>query len=197
MKATRAVKGVLLFPGAGTDCNHPSLVHLEEFLRPLPVRRADFEYRKNGKRAPDRAPVLLDTVRVEATSFAAQLKSKTSKLVLGGRSMGGRMCTMVAAGGDDIGEPLAVAGLVMICYPLHPPGRRDTLRVEHLPRLDVPCLFISGTRDPFGTPDELLQWTATIAGEVTHVWVQDKGHDLKGADELIASSVAEWLASVQ
>ena len=197
VKATRAIKGLLVFPGAGTDCNHPSLVHLEETLRPLPVRRADFEYRKNGKRAPDRAPVLLNTVRSEATSFAAELKTKTSKLVLGGRSMGGRMCTMVAAGGDEIGEPLAVAGLVMICYPLHPPGQPSKLRVEHFPRLDVPCLFISGTRDPFGTPDELLRWTATIAGNVTHVWAENRGHDLKGADELIASSLAEWLSSVQ
>ena len=196
MKPTPAVKGVLLFPGAGSGRDQPSLVRLEESLRPLPVRRADFEYRKNGRRAPDRPPVLLDTVRAEANALAAERRTKTSKLVLGGRSMGGRMCTMAAAGGDDIGPALPVAGLIAICYPLHPPGKPDNLRVAHLPRLTMPCLFISGTRDAFGTPEELQHWTATIPGPVTHVWAENKGHDLKGAEGLIASAVAEWLPSI-
>jgi len=196
VKPTAAVKGVLLFPGAGSGRDQPSLVRLEETLRPLPVRRADFEYRKHGRRAPDRPPVLLATVRAEAAALAAERKTKTSKLVLGGRSMGGRMCTMAAAGGDEIGEPLPVAGLIAICYPLHPPGKPDNLRVAHLPRITVPCLFISGTRDAFGTPDELQRWTATIPGPVTHVWAENKGHDLKGADALIASAVADWLPSI-
>ena len=196
MKPTATVKGLLLFPGAGTGRDQPSLVRLEQSLQPLPVRRADFEYRKKGRRAPDRPPVLLDTVRAEATGFAGERRTKTSKLVLGGRSMGGRMCTMAAAGGDDIGDALPVAGLIAICYPLHPPGKPDNLRVAHLPRITVPCLFISGTRDAFGTPDELQQWTATIPGPVTHVWAENKGHDLKGADALIASAVAEWLPTI-
>ena len=63
--------------------------------------------------------------------------------------MGGRMCSMAAA------DVLPAAALVLISYPLHPPGRPDTLRTEHLPSLSVPCLFVSGTRDPFGAPDEL------------------------------------------
>lgn len=197
MKASANVKAVLLFPGAGTGRDQPSLVRLEQSLLPLPVRRADFEYRKNGRRAPDRPAVLLATVRAEATALAAECKVTTSKLVLGGRSMGGRMCTMAAAGGDEIGEALPVAGLIAICYPLHPPGRRDKLRVEHLPRITVPCLFISGTRDAFGTPDELLRWTATIPGPVTHVWAENKGHDLKGAEAMIASVVADWLPSIR
>ncbi|MCU1386897.1 MAG: dienelactone hydrolase [Ilumatobacteraceae bacterium] len=199
MKSTRAVKGVLLFPGAGTGRDQPSLVRLESSLTPLPVRRADFPYRKAGRRAPDRPPVLLDAVRTEATDFAAGLKVATSKLVLGGRSMGGRMCTMAAAGGTpgDPGDaPLPVAGLVLICYPLHPPGKPESLRVEHLPRLTVPCLFISGTRDAFGTPEELEQWTATIPGPVTQVWLAGKGHDLKGAENAITAAVTDWLPTV-
>ncbi|MCU1396104.1 MAG: dienelactone hydrolase [Ilumatobacteraceae bacterium] len=198
MKATRNVKGVLLFPGAGTSCEHPSLVNLATALQPLSVRRADFPYRKAGKRAPDRAPVLIDAVRAEATDLATSLKTKTGKLVLGGRSMGGRMCTMAAAAGSpgDTGEALPVAGLVLICYPLHPPGKPENLRVEHLPRLTVPCLFISGTRDAFGTPAELEQWTATIPGAVTHVWLEGKGHDLKGADTAIAAAVIDWLPTL-
>ena len=199
MKSTRNVKGMLLFPGAGTGRDQPSLVHLERSLAPLPVRRADFPYRKAGRRAPDRAPVLLDAVRAEAADLAASLKTTTAKLVLGGRSMGGRMCTMAAAGGtpgDTSGIVLPVAGLVLICYPLHPPGKPDTLRVEHLPRITVPCLFISGTRDAFGTPEELEHWTATIPGPVTHVWAEGKGHDLKGADALITAAVTDWLPTV-
>lgn len=196
MKSTRSVKGMLLFPGAGTNCNHPSLVHLEQALAPLPVRRADFAYRRAGRRAPDRAPVLLATVRSEALDLAAELRTTSAKLVLGGRSMGGRMCSMIAAGGGDTGGALPVAGLVLICYPLHPPGKPENLRVEHLPRLTMPCLFISGTRDAFGTPDELQQWTATIPGPVTHAWLEGKGHDLKGADAAIAAAVTAWLPTL-
>jgi uncharacterized protein len=196
VKPSRAVKGVLLFPGAGTDSNHASLVHLDKALAPLPVRRADFPYRKAGRKAPDRPPVLLEAVRSEAIDFASSLRTKTNKLVLGGRSMGGRMCSMAVAGGADIAEPVPAAGLVLMSYPLHPPGRPDNLRVEHLPRIDVPCLFIQGTRDTFGTPAELEKWTATIPGPVTHVWLDGKGHDLKGADRSIAEAVAEWLGSL-
>jgi predicted alpha/beta-hydrolase family hydrolase len=64
-----------------------------------------------------------------------------------------------------------------------------------LPRINVPCLFVSGTKDTFGTPDELTTWTATIPGKVTHVWIDGKGHDLKGADARIAEIVADWLAT--
>ena len=77
--------------------------------------------------------------------------------------------------------PKRLLGVVTISYPLHPPGRPDRLRVEHLPDVAVPWLFVHGTRDPFGSPDELQQWTATIAGPVTHHWL-DGGHDLKGKD---------------
>jgi len=85
-------------------------------------------------------------------------------------------------------------GLVLIAYPLHPPRKPDTLRVEHFARLKVPCLFVSGTRDAFGTPDELTRWTNTIPGKVTHVWLEGKGHELKGCDERIGAAVAEWVS---
>jgi predicted alpha/beta-hydrolase family hydrolase len=86
---------------------------------------------------------------------------------------------------------------VLICYPLHPPGKPENLRTEHLPRITVPCLFISGTRDAFGTRDELERATVAIPGEVTHVWVEGKGHDLKGADALLAETVREWLSALR
>jgi len=178
---------LLLFPGAGSSSAHPSLVAIEQAVAPMMCRRADFPYRKAGRKAPDRPPVLLQAVRDEAAPLLA------GGLVLGGRSMGGRMCSMVVGDADD---PLPATGLVLISYPLHPPGKPATLRVEHLPRLHVPCLFVHGTRDPFGSPEELQQWTATIPGPVTHHWIDNRGHDLKGADQVVASIVAAWISAL-
>jgi predicted alpha/beta-hydrolase family hydrolase len=186
---------LLLFPGAGSSASNPSLVAIEQAVAPLPVARADFPYRLAGRKAPDRAPVLLASVREHAAALVADAHVRASRLVLGGRSMGGRMCSMAVAGGTpgDDGPPLPARALVLISYPLHPPGQPTKLRVEHLPRLDLPVLFIQGTRDPFGGPDELPEWTATIPGPVTTHWIENKGHDLKGADATIAQVVAGWL----
>ena len=180
---------LLLFPGAGTASTHPSLRAIEKAVAPMPCVRADFAYTLAGRKAPDRPPVLLQTVR----DAAAPLLAADPKLLLGGRSMGGRICSLAVA---DESDPLPAVGLVLICYPLHPPGKPDTLRVEHFPRLQVPCLFISGTRDAFGTPDELLRWTAMIPGGVTHHWLEGKGHALAGCDAVIASTVADWIRSM-
>jgi uncharacterized protein len=140
---------LLLAPGAGSDRTHSCLVAIEEAVKPLPVERMDFPYRKAGRRPPDRPPVLLASVVEEAEALVARAKKKPASLLLGGRSMGGRMCSMAVADG------LPAAGLVLISYPLHPPGKPEKLRTEHLPKLDLPCLFVHGTKDPFGTPDEL------------------------------------------
>jgi predicted alpha/beta-hydrolase family hydrolase len=131
--------------------------------------------------------VLLAAVTEEAAALVQRAHIRANRLALGGRSMGGRMCSMAVADG------LPAKALVLICYPLHPPGKPRQLRTEHLPRLHLPCLFISGTRDAFGSPDELEAATATIPGPVTHHWIEGKGHDLKGADAVLASTVAGWL----
>jgi predicted alpha/beta-hydrolase family hydrolase len=172
--------GLVLFPGAGTSADHPSLKAIEAAVSPLPVERVDFGYRKAGRKAPPRAETLIGEVE-------AVVAGRTG-LVLGGRSMGGRVASMAVAAGTP------AAGLVLVCYPLHPPGRPEKLRVEHLPKLDLPVLFVSGTRDAFGTPDELEAHTATIPGPVTHVWLEGKGHDLRGADQRVAEAVRTWLA---
>jgi uncharacterized protein len=178
---------LLLFPGAGSSSTQPSLVAIEAAVAPMRCVRADFPYRKAGRKAPDRAPVLLQAVRDEAAPLLAD------GLILGGRSMGGRMCSMVVGDADD---PLPARGLVLISYPLHPPGKPESLRVEHLPRVHVPCLFIHGSRDPFGSPAELQKWTKTIPGQVTHHWIDGRGHDLKGSDAVIAATVAAWIAAL-
>lgn len=181
----RASGSLLLFPGAGSDRTHPCLVAIEEAVvaaRPgTRAVRADFPYRKAGRRAPDRAPVLLEAVREEAAALGPD------PLVLGGRSMGGRMCSMAVA------EGLPATGLVLVSYPLHPPGKPDRLRVEHLVELRLPCLFVHGTKDAFGTPEELQAWTATIPGPVDHVWIEGGTHELKRADARVAAAVADWI----
>ena len=182
---------LLLFPGAGSSATHSSLVALEAAVSPMTCVRADFPYRLAGRKAPDRSPVLLAAVRDRAATM-----SGSQPLVLGGRSMGGRICSMAAA---DSEQPLGVSvlGLVLICYPLHPPGKPDRLRVEHFPQLTMPCLFISGTRDAFGTPDEFLAATPSIPAAVTHVWLDGKGHDLKGCDQRIADTAAQWISALE
>lgn len=184
---------ILLYPGAGTSCEHPSLLAIEERIGSAAhVERLDFPYRRQGRKAPDRAPKLMAAIRTDLAGF----RRRSGPVVMGGRSMGGRMTTMVAADVDACGPVARLAGLVLICYPLHPPGKPDTLRVEHLVDISVPCLFISGTRDAFGTPDELKRWTATIDAPVRHHWIDGKGHDLRGADDEIADVAAEFVASV-
>ena len=181
---------MLLFPGAGSGRDQSTLVAVDRVVTALPgwsVVRADFPYRKAGRRAPDKPEVLMAAVREELAAIGAR-----RNVVVGGRSMGGRICSMVAAGADGVAPPKRLIGVVTISYPLHPPGRPDRLRVEHLPDVAVPWLFVHGTRDPFGAPEELEKWTATIPAPVTHHWL-DGGHDLKGKDAEIAAVVADWV----
>lgn len=181
---------VLLYPGAGSDSEHSSLRTIEQWIAPHPCVRADFPYRREGRRAPDRAPKLMAAIRDELATV-----DPDEPLVMGGRSMGGRLCSMIAAGVDEQPAPTNLAGLVLISYPLHPPGKPDRLRVEHLADITVPTLFISGTRDAFGTPDEFVEWTATMPkkAKVSHLWIEGKAHDLKGADHTIAGAVRDFL----
>jgi predicted alpha/beta-hydrolase family hydrolase len=186
----KGVGALLLTPGAGSSAQHPSLLAIEAAVAPLPVERMDFPYRLAGRKAPDRPPVLLAAVREGAAALVERAGVAPERLALGGRSMGGRMCSMAVA------EGLPAAALVLISYPLHPPGRPDNLRTAHLPDLTVPCLYVHGTRDPFGSPDELTAATAAIPGAVTHEWIDGRGHDLKGADRRVAELVAAWLAAL-
>lgn len=184
--------GLLLAPGASADRNQPALVAIEEAVAPLgvTVARIDFPYTAAGRRTPDRPPVLVATVVDEAAALSRRTSLGSGRLVLGGRSMGGRICSMAVA------EGLGAAGLVLVSYPLHPPGRPDRLRSDHFPRIAVPCLFVSGTRDAFATPAELESATAAIAGAVTHRWLDGGDHALRGRDHLVALEVATWTSAL-
>ena len=181
------VEGLLLAPGAGASRDHPTLTAIESKVAPLPVSRMDFPYRKAGRRAPDRAPVLVQSVVDEAAALAERAEIEPASIAMGGRSMGGRMCSMAVADG------LPAAALVLLAYPLHPPGRPDTLRTEHLPRLDLPVLVLSGTKDPFGSPAELEQHFGVVPGPVTFCWLEGAGHEWKRRDEEVADLVTGWL----
>lgn len=179
---------LLLAHGAGGGSEHPTFLALEQTLSPLPLCRMEFPYRREGRRAPDRAPKLIAAVREEAGALAEREGVDPSTIVLGGRSMGGRMCSMAIA------EGLPAAGLVLLSYPLHPPKKPETLRVEHLPSITVPTLVVHGTRDPFGSPAELRPHLDAIDAPVTCCWLEDTGHDPQRVDREIAAVVAAWLA---
>jgi predicted alpha/beta-hydrolase family hydrolase len=180
--------GLLLTPGAGADRNQSALVAVDAAVTATGavVERMDFPYRLAGRRAPDRAPVLIEAVR----QGTAALAPRVGTMALGGRSMGGRICSMAVA------EGLVAHGLILISYPLHPPGKPENLRVEHFPQLKVPCLFVSGTRDAFGRPEELQAATAAIPGPVTHHWIEGGDHGLRRADAQVAEVVAGWFSQV-
>ena len=191
------ISGVILFPGAGTNANHQSLVAIETSIKQsqpqINVRRVDFAYRLAGKSFPDRAPVLIKTVQSAVFDAAKDWGCATNQIVIGGRSMGGRMCSMAIT---DTAQKLDVAALVCICYPLHPPKHPEKLRTEHLPRIKCQTLFISGTRDEFGTVGELKNATSAMNAKVSHEFIDGARHDLKNKDDAVAELVANWIMAL-
>lgn len=177
---------LLLWPGAGTGADHPSLLSIRDGIPEMPVELIDFPYRREGRRAPDRAPKLIASIEAELGGISDRLGVDPARVVIGGRSMGGRMCSMAAAGG------LEVAGVALIAYPLHPPGKPEKLRTEHLGDLRVPSLWLCGDRDPFGSPEELAEAQALVRGPVTSVTLEGR-HDLKGCDEVVLKELRDWL----
>jgi predicted alpha/beta-hydrolase family hydrolase len=180
---------LLLTPGAGADRNQRTLVAIEKAVAPLPCSRVDFPYRLRGSRAPDRPPVAVAHLRLAAEQLVVAAGVEPGRLVLGGRSYGGRMCSMAVA------EGLPAAGLILLSYPLHPPGKPANLRVEHFPLLSVPVLMISGRSDPFGSPAEFAEQVKAIPGPVSTVWLGG-GHAPTGGDGPITAAVLDWLAAL-
>ncbi|HZR12904.1 MAG TPA: alpha/beta family hydrolase [Acidimicrobiia bacterium] len=200
-----ADRAVLLAHGAGADMHAAALVAVADALADarIPSLRFDFPYRSAGRRAPDRPAVLEAAVREAAAELARRTRLPTARLVVGGRSMGGRYGSMVAADAD---EPLAVLGLLLLGYPLHPAGKPQQLRVDHFPRVRVPCLFVSGTRDNLAGRDELTAATRAIRGRVTCHWLESADHGFRplkasgrsSAEILdeVARVTVEWVASL-
>ncbi len=177
-----ADRAVLVAPGASATRDHSSLLAIEAALAPagVTVERIELSSRKAAAK-------VLATVRDEAAALASRTGLDPGRLVLGGRSFGGRMCSMAVADG------LPALGLALVSYPLHAPGRPEKARTDHFPQLSVPCLFVSGTSDAFGSVAELEAATAAIAGPVTHVWIDGGDHGLRGRDGRVAEVVRDWV----
>lgn len=163
---------LVLAHGAGAPMDSDFMETMAALLaqRQIGVVRFEFPYmqlrrRLGTRRPPDRAPVLLDYWR----QVVARLGDPQS-LFIGGKSMGGRMASMVA---DELG----VSGLVCLGYPFHPPGKPDKMRTEHLVGLTTAARLFQGTRDPMGTKDEVTQ--LNLSDSVEMVWLEDGDHDLK------------------
>jgi predicted alpha/beta-hydrolase family hydrolase len=176
--SARADRAVVLAPGAGSDLRSAALLAVSDALvaAGIPCARFNFPYRTAGRRAPDRPAVLAGAWRDAAARVARRTKLPLDRLVLGGRSMGGRIASLVAADAD---EPQPALALALLGYPLRAPGRAVGERAAHFGRLGMPVLFASGTRDSFGTPSELRAAGRRIKGKVTFHWVDTGDHGFK------------------
>jgi predicted alpha/beta-hydrolase family hydrolase len=173
-----ADRAVLLAHGAGADMHAKALTVVADALADakIPSLRFQYPYRSAGKKAPDRPAVLAAATREAVAELARRTKLPTERLVLGGRSMGGRYCSLVAGDADD---PVACLGLLLLGYPLHAAGKPENQRVEHLPRLDVPVLFVSGTRDSLAGKPALTKAAKKIKGPVTFHWLDSADHGFR------------------
>jgi predicted alpha/beta-hydrolase family hydrolase len=160
-KQNRAGMTLILGHGAGGNQLSPFMRLFASGLaeRGIDVLTFNFVYMEQGRHVPDKNDKLEDCYRTIIESAKQHKKLKGNLLAIGGKSMGGRIASQVAAETSDApsdGRPTAeIAGVVLLGYPLHPPGRPDKLRDAHLKHIRAPMLFIQGSRDAFGTADEL------------------------------------------
>ncbi|MGM0583954.1 MAG: alpha/beta family hydrolase [Pseudomonadota bacterium] len=195
---------VLFAHGAGAPMDTAFMVNAASELaaRGLRVARFEFAYmaarrQGGGKRPPPKAEALCD----EYVAAVGAL-SREGPLVIGGKSMGGRVASLVA---DDLLKARRIEGLLCLGYPFHPPGRPDRLRTSHLEEIETPTLICQGTRDKFGSRQEVECYR--LSEKVELFWLEDGDHDLKprksvtgeGQDDSLgraAERTAVWLASL-
>jgi uncharacterized protein len=166
---------LVLGHGAGSPMTSPFLTGFCMAIGQLGIasHRFNFPYMRAGRRAPDRAPVLVAAFRDAAQRAAGA--APELPLLAGGRSMGGRIASMAAA------EGMSVAGLVFLAYPLHPPGRPQRIRDAHLYQLTVPMLFVQGTRDAFAQPELLSAVLQRLGGRAQLFPVDGGDHAFRRA----------------
>jgi predicted alpha/beta-hydrolase family hydrolase len=165
-----ATATIAIAHGAGAGMDHPFLVGFAEAMNAEGVAtlRFNFPYLEAGKRSTDRAPVAIDAWR--AAMDAATERSDGRPVWASGKSFGGRMASMAVA------EGMPAAGLVFLGYPLHPPGKPERMRDEHLDAIRVPMLFLQGTRDPFAAVDLLNRVVARLGPRASIEWFHDADH---------------------
>jgi len=186
-------RAVLLAHGAGSDLHGAALVAVADALAAakVPSLRFNHPYRTAGRNAPDRPKVLDAATREAAAELSRRAKLPPERLVLGGRSMGGRYCSMVVGAETD---PVPALGLLMLSYPLHAAGKPDQPRADHFPAIRVPVLFISGTRDSMAGQPDLTAAAKAVKGKVSFHWIDTADHGyrpLKASGRTSAEVLAE------
>ena len=196
----RAGITLILGHGAGSGQMSPFMVSFSNELasRGIDTVTFNFFYSEHGRGAPDRNDALEACYRAAIATVRKHAKLKLNKLAIGGKSMGGRIASQVAASG----EVEDIAGLVFLGYPLHPPGNTEKLRSAHLPNVKSSMLFVQGSRDNFGSPDELRPIVKTLRGRATLYVVEGGDHSLKVSRnaekqaevyKIVQDEIANWL----
>jgi uncharacterized protein len=172
----RATAALVLAPGAGGGQQSRFLLDATRALAARGINTAtfDFLYAIQGRSAPDKPPVLEATWREAIAAARAHTALAGLPLFIGGKSMGGRIASQVAAQGVE-----GVAGLVYLGYPLHPPGKPDQRRDKHLPDITLPMLFVQGTRDEFGTAADIRALLPRLNPRTSMFEVADGDHSFK------------------
>jgi len=195
---------LILGHGAGAGQKSRFMIDASQALSTLglDIVTFNFPYTEQKRKIPDRAPVLESSYRATVDAVRHEVATARQHLFIGGKSMGGRIATHIAAAD----AALPIRGLVLLGYPLHPPGRPDQRRDAHLPGITQPMLIVQGSRDAFGTPVELEPVLRELPGEtVLHV-VPGGDHSFKVAridaarqatllDE-IHRKIADWIAAI-
>lgn len=182
----------LLAHGAGAPMDSDAMNAITEALVRAGSRVARFEFdymsaRRQGKRSPPpKAERLLDEYRQAVAALDCN-----GALIIGGKSMGGRVASMIA---DELHDEGTVAGLICLGYPFHPPAKPEQLRTAHLERLETPTLICQGTRDPFGTRAEVA--TYALSDRIEMLWLEDGDHDLKPRKKLSGFTLSDHLATL-
>jgi predicted alpha/beta-hydrolase family hydrolase len=180
--------------GQGMQSGFMTFFHEEMARRGVLTVKFDFEYMAQKRKVPDPQPKLRQRYRQVIEEVAAQFKPQ--RIVIGGKSMGGRVASYIASEID------VVAGLVFLGYPLHPPGKVDQLRDAHLYDLVKPMLFVSGTRDTLAQKDLLQRVVDRIGKRATLEWIQGGDHSLKtgrkGTTSLMtaAETIEAWISNL-
>ncbi|MGO6814331.1 alpha/beta hydrolase family protein [Rhizobium leguminosarum] len=184
---------ILLAHGAGAPMDSASMTAAANALAGVGFRVARFEFAymaarriSEGRKPPPRA----ETLNPEYEAAIAELGA-SGPLVIGGKSMGGRVASMIA---DDLHRRGKIAGLLCLGYPFHPPGQPEKLRTGHLTGLTTPALICQGTRDEFGTRDEVPGYDLSDTIEI--LWLEDGDHDLKPRKTISGFSSADHLATM-
>jgi uncharacterized protein len=184
---------ILLAHGAGAPMDSASMNAATKALAAAGMRVARFEFgnmaaRRTGTRRP---PPRAESVMPEYIAAVDDLGPTPGPLLIGGKSMGGRVASMVA---DALFDAKRIAGLVCLGYPFHPPGRPTQLRTAHLKGLKTPTLIVQGTRDEFGVPEEVA--TYDLSKSIELLWLEDGDHDLKPRKAISGFTTAQHLATL-